>query len=95
MRRVLTTSALVVILAAGSALAGQGGEEHAYDAQGRYQWRTTPDAANPGQQSVYTRDGKYVGRIMTSPDGSSRVYDQHGRYMGRKTGGQRPETPKP
>lgn len=94
MRR-LTLTAAVVLLAAGPVLAGQGGETRYYDRDGRYAGRATPDAANDRQKSLYDPSGRYVGRVMTSPDGNSRVYDQHGRYMGRTTGGQRPETPKP
>jgi hypothetical protein len=76
--------AAIVLAFAASAFAGQ--EAHFYDAQGRYQGRATTNTANPQQKSLYTRDGKYVGRVMTGPDGSARVYDQHGNYQGRASG---------
>lgn len=80
-------------LAAGPILAGQG-EERLYDAQGRYEGRSSVDKANPEQRSLYDAKGKYVGRVMTSPDGSSRAYDEHGRYLGRATGDRTPDQKK-
>lgn len=94
MRRVLTTSALVVILAAGPVLAGQDGETRYYGPSGEYQGRGTPDAANPEQRSVYDEHGAYKGRVMTDDQGNARVYDQHGQFMGRTTGGHPPDQKK-
>jgi hypothetical protein len=91
MNRISIAMLLAFALAAGPALAGEG-EEHVYDREGRYEGRSTPDAANPEQRNLYDAKGKYVGRIMTSPDGSSRVYDQHGKYLGRASGGQLPKS---
>lgn len=84
---------LGVLLAAAPALAGQG-EERLYEAQGRYQGRTTEDRANPEQKSLYDEHGRYEGRVMTDDRGNARVYDQHGRYMGRTTGGRMPDLKK-
>lgn len=95
MRRLtLAVAAVTILLAAGPALAGQEGEQRVYGPDGRYEGRATPDAANDRQKSLYDASGRYVGRVMTSPDGSSRVYDQHGHYLGRATGGRMPETKK-
>lgn len=58
-------------------------ETHFYGPQGQYRGRATTDAANPQQKSLYTRDGKYIGRAMTGSDGTVRIYDQHGNYRGR------------
>lgn len=94
MRRLLT-AAVLVALAAGPALAGQGGEERYYGPDGKYEGRATPDAANPRQKSLYGPRGEYRGRVMTDDNGDAKVYDQHGRYLGRASGGQVPDKPKP
>ncbi len=52
-----------------------------------------PVIAGCGKRST-CETAKYAGRIMTSPDGSSRVYDQHGKYLGRTADGQPPRTVK-
>lgn len=75
---------LLVALLAGMAFAGD--ETRYYDAQGRYQGRSTTNTANPQQKSLYDAQGRYVGRVMTDGNGNSRVYDQHGNYRGRATG---------
>ena len=89
MRRLMVAAVLVLLLAAGPALAGQDGEERLYGPDGEYQGRATPDAANPQQKSLYGPNGEYQGRVMTDPaTGESRAYDTSGRYLGRTTGGQ-------
>lgn len=64
-------------------LALAAGETHFYGPQGQYQGRATTNTANPQQKSLYTNDGRYVGRAMTGSDGTVRIYDQHGNYRGR------------
>lgn len=92
----LLTAAVAVLLACGPVLAGQEGETRLYGPSGEYQGRSTPDAANPRQKSLYTRDGKYTGRVMTDPTtGETRAYDQHGKYLGRSSGDRMPDKPKP
>lgn len=94
MRR-LMAAAVLVILAAGPVLAGDG-EERMYGPDGEYQGRATPDAANPRQKSLYDEHGAYKGRLMTDPNtGENRAYDAHGRYLGRTTGGRMPDPSKP
>lgn len=92
MRRLtLAVAAVLVALACGPVLAGDG-EARVYGPDGRYMGRATEDRANPQQRSLYDAKGQYQGRVMTLPDGSTRVYDQHGRYLGRATsGGRQPE----
>lgn len=91
----LLTAAMLVLLVAGPAMAGQGGEERLYGPDGRYEGRSSVDRANPDQRSVYDEHGAYRGRIMTDPaTGETRAYDEHGKYLGRASGGQRPEQKK-
>lgn len=83
----LLTAAVLVALAAGPVLAGEG-EERLYGPDGRYEGRATTDAANPRQKSLYDASGRYVGRVMSDDNGDAKVYDQHGKYVGRSSGGQ-------
>ena len=95
MRRLTLTAAVLVLVAAGPALAGQDGEERMYGAHGEYQGRATPDGANPRQKSLYDEHGAYKGRLMTDPNtGETRAYDNHGKHLGRTTGGQVPDQKK-
>ncbi len=90
--RLLTIAPVLVLLAVGPALAGQGGEERFYDSRGQYQGRASVDSANPQQRSLYDASGRYVGRVMSDPaTGETRAYDAHGKYLGRATGGQVPK----
>ncbi len=74
----------VCFIVSGQAHAGQ--ETRYYGPKGDYVGRSSVNTANPRQQNVYDNHGKYVGRVMTSPDGQQRFYDNHGNYKGRSTG---------
>ncbi len=79
MRTIIFAACLFIL----PALANASDEVHFYDAKGHYQGRATTNTANPQQKSLYTRDGKYIGRAMTGSDGTVRIYDNHGNYRGR------------